>query len=407
VAIASDIDYSELRRVRRELRKRQVRRRRLTATALLVVLAAAALFGLTKLVSGSAGAAIVVLEPVRSAMPASPFRSTLPDEIRGVHVTGPLMSLPGKFQQYLALKKDGLNTLEVDVKDESGNVSFVKGAPAIAVKDGAARAYFNARATAAQAHNAGIYLIGRVVSFEDPITAVAHPQLAIHKSDGSLWHTNGGLAWLNPYSRAAWKYNVDVAVAAAKAGFDEIQFDYTRFPSDGDLSIIRYPGAHPQPMKATIAAYLKYAASRLHPLGVRVSADVFGLSATHDLGIGQYPAQVSRVVDAIYPMTYPSHYRSGEYNLPNPDAAPGVTVMDSLRDFRAQLDGSRALLVPWLQDFSLGRTYTSADVAAQIASARDMTTGGFMLWNANGLYTSQALHRGAAPPLPTVPAPQL
>jgi hypothetical protein len=407
VAIASDIDYSELRRVRRELRKRQVRRRRLTATALLVVLAAAALFGLTKLVSGSAGAAIIVLEPVRSAMPTNPFRSTLPDEIRGVHVTGPLMSLPGKFQQYLALKKDGLNTLEVDVKDESGNVSFIKGAPAIAVKDGAARAYFNAKAAAAQAHKAGIYLIGRVVSFEDPITAVAHPQLAIHKSDGSLWHTNGGLAWLNPYSRAAWKYNVDVAVAAAKAGFDEIQFDYTRFPSDGDLSIIRYPGAHPQPMKATIAAYLKYAASRLHPLGVRVSADVFGLSATHDLGIGQYPAQVSRVVDAIYPMTYPSHYRSGEYNLPNPDAAPGVTVMDSLRDFRAQLDGSRALLVPWLQDFSLGRTYTSADVAAQIASARAMTTGGFMLWNANGLYTSQALHRGAAPPLPTVPAPQL
>jgi hypothetical protein len=407
VAIASDIDYSELRRVRRELRKRQVRRRRLTAVALLVVLAAAALFGLTKLFSSSAGAATVVLEPVRSAMPTNPFRSTLPNEIRGVHVTGPLMSLPGKFQQYLALKKDGLNTLEVDLKDESGNVSFLKGAPAIAAKDGAARAYFNVKAAAAQAHKAGVYLIGRVVSFEDPITAVAHPQMAIHKSDGSLWHTNGGLAWLNPYSRAAWKYNVDVAVAAAKAGFDEIQFDYTRFPSDGDLSIIRYPGAHPQPMKATIAAYLKYAASRLHPLGVRVSADVFGLSATHDLGIGQYPAQVSRVVDTIYPMTYPSHYRSGEYNLPNPDAAPGATVIDSLRDFRAQLDGSKALLVPWLQDFSLGRTYTFADVAAQIASARTMATGGFMLWNANGLYTSHALHSGPPPPLPGVPAPQL
>jgi hypothetical protein len=407
VAIASDIDYGELRRVRRELRKRQVRRRRLTAVALLVVLAAAALFGLTKLFSGSAGTAAVVLEPVRSAMPTNPFRSTLPTEIRGVHVTGPLMSLPGKFQQYLALEKNGLNTLEVDLKDESGNVSFLKGAPAIASKDGAARAYFNVKAAAAQAHKAGVYLIGRVVSFEDPITAVARPQMAIHKSDGSLWHNNGGLAWLNPYSRAAWKYNVDVAVAAAKAGFDEIQFDYTRFPSDGDLSIIRYPGAHPQPMKETIAAYLKYAASRLHPLGVRVSADVFGLSATHDLGIGQYPAQVGRVVDAIYPMTYPSHYRSGEFNLANPDDAPGATVTDSLRDFRTQLDGSRALLVPWLQDFSLGRTYTFADVAAQIASARAMTTGGFMLWNANGLYTSRALRGGAPPPLPTVPAPQL
>jgi hypothetical protein len=379
----------------------------LTAAALLVVLGAIALLGLTQLLSGSAGAAAVVLEPVRSAMPVSPFRSTLPNEIRGVHVTGPLMSLPGKFQEYLALKKDGLNTVEVDLKDENGNVSFMKGAPTIALKDGAAQPYFNARAAAAQAHNAGIYLIGRVVSFEDPITAVAHPQLAIHKRDGSLWRTNGGLAWLNPYSRAAWKYNVDVAVAAAKAGFDEIQFDYTRFPSDGDLSIIRYPGAHPQPMQATIAAYLAYAGSRLHPLGVRVSADVFGLSATHDLGIGQYPARVGQVVDAIYPMTYPSHYRSGEYNLPNPDAAPGITVMDSLRDFRAQLDGGKALLVPWLQDFSLGRTYTFADVAAQIASARAMTTGGFMLWNADGLYTSRALRGGPPPPLPALPAPQL
>jgi hypothetical protein len=407
VAIASDISTAELRRHRRELRRRQVRRRRLTALALLAVLGGAALFGLTQLLAGSAGAASVVLEPVRSAMPVSPFRSTLPEEIRGVHVTAPLMSVPGRFAQYLALKKHGLNTIEVDVKDESGNVGFVKGAPAIAREDGAARPYYNAKQAARQAREAGVYLIGRVVSFEDPITAVARPELAIHRSDGSLWRNNGGLAWLNPYSRSAWKYDVDVAVAAAKAGFDEIQFDYVRFPSDGDLSIIRYPGAHTQPMKATIAAFLAYAASRLHPLGVRVSADVFGLSATHDLGIGQYPGKVGNVVDAIYPMTYPSHYRAGEYHLPDPNAAPGTTVLDSLRDFRTQLAGSKALLVPWLQDFSLGRTYTSADVAAQIASARAMDTGGFMLWNAGGLYTARALRSGPPPQLPQLPAPQL
>jgi hypothetical protein len=407
VAIASDIDYGERRRHERELRRRQIRRRRLAALTVLVVLGGAALFGLTRLLSGSAGAASVVLVPVRSALPASQFHSTLPEEIRGVHVTGPLMSLPGKFQQYLALERYGLNTVEVDVKDESGNVAFIKGAPTLAVKDGAARGYYNAKAAAAQAHKAGVYLIGRVVTFEDPITAVAHPELAIHRSDGSLWRTNGGLAWLNPYSRAAWKYDVDVAVSAAKAGFDEIQFDYVRFPSDGDLSIIRYPGVHPQPMKKTIAAFLAYAVGRLHPLGVRVSVDVFGLAASHDLGIGQYPAQVGKVVDAIYPMTYPSHYTSGEYNLPDPNAAPGATVRDSLRDFRTKLAGRKALLVPWLQDFSLGRTYTFTDVAAQIASARAMDTGGFMLWNATGLYTTRALHRGAPLPLPELPTPQL
>jgi hypothetical protein len=407
VAIASDIDYTELRRQRREQRRRQIRRRRLTALAILAALAAVSVFGLTKLFAGSAADAQIVLQPVRGALPADTFHTPLPEEIRGVHITGPLMSLQGKFAQYLDMKRDGLNTVEVDLKDESGNVSFLKGAPAIALHDGAARPYFDLRKAVAQAHKAGVYLIGRVVSFEDPITSVAHPELAIHRSDGSLWKTSGGLGWLNPYSREAWRYDVDVAVAAARAGFDEIQFDYTRFPSDGDMSLVRYPGAHPQPMRKTIAAYLAYAASRLHPLGVRVSADVFGLSATHDLGIGQFPSQIGKVVDAIYPMTYPSHYRSGEYNLPNPNDAPRTTVADSLADFHTKLVGENAVLVPWLQDFSLGRTYTPADVAAQVAAARDANTAGFMLWNAGGIYTPQGLRAGGNPPLPQLTAPGL
>jgi hypothetical protein len=146
---------------------------------------------------------------------------------------------------------------------------------------------------------------------------------------------------------------------------------------------------------------------RLHPLGVRVSADVFGLSATHDLGIGQYPSQIGQVVDAIYPMAYPSHYRPGEYNLTNPAAAPGTTVDRSLRDFRGKLAAGKATLVPWLQDFSLGRTYKLADVQAQIRAARFQNVGGFMLWNATGVYTSEALRAGPPPPLPALAAPQL
>ncbi len=407
MSIASDIPTTDVRRQRREARRRQVRRRRLTALGILVVLAAAAVFGLTRLFAGTSAGAAIVLTPVGSALPASAFHTPLPEEIRGVHVTGPLMTLPGKFKEYLALKKDGLNTIELDVKDESGNVAYFHRAPTIARTDGAAERYYDPRTVAAQAHKAGMYLIGRVVTFEDPITAVAHPELAIHTSDGSLWKTSGGLAWLNPYSRTAWKYDVDVAVSAAKAGFDEIQFDYVRFPSDGDLSLMRFPGPHPQPKNETIPAFFRYAVSRLHPYGVRVSADVFGLSATQELGIGQHPHQIGKLVDAIYPMTYPSHYTSGEYNLPDPNAVPGTTVADSLRDFRRELEGGRALLVPWLQDFSLYRTYTYADVAAQVASARAANAGGFMLWNAAGVYTPQALHGGAPPPLPDLERPQL
>jgi hypothetical protein len=156
VAIVSDLDYAELRRQRREQRRRQVRRRRITAVGILAALALVAAFGLTRLFTSSAGAS-VDLVPVSSAMPKTTFRTPLPEEIRGVHITGPLMSLPGKFAQYLALEKDGLNTVEIDLKDESGNVSFVNGAPAIARHDGAARAYFSPKQVVAQAHKSGIW----------------------------------------------------------------------------------------------------------------------------------------------------------------------------------------------------------------------------------------------------------
>src|SRR5437016_4672355 len=387
VTVASDLEYHDERRKRREARRRQIRRRRLVALAVLAGLAAAAVFGFVQLLSGSSAGAAIVLSPVRSAAPTSPFRSRLPEEIRGVHVTMSLLTLPGKLGEYIGLKSHGLNTLEIDVKDENGNVGFVEGAPAIATKDGAARPYYEPRRVARAVHRAGLYLIGRVVSFEDPITSVARPELAIHRSDGSLWRTNGGLGWLNPYSRAAWKYDVDVAAAAARAGFDEIQFDYVRFPSDGDLSLIRYPGTHPQPMRWTIPAFVQYAARRLHPLGARVSVDVFGLSATRDLGIGQLPRRVSTYADAVYPMVYPSHYNSGEYGIDKPDDRPGLVVSRSLADFRRALEGRKTRLTPWLQDFSLGRAYTLQDVQLQIAAAEAHQTNGFLLWNPEGIYT--------------------
>jgi hypothetical protein len=140
-----------------------------------------------------------------------------------------------------------------------------------------------------------------------------------------------------------------------------------------------------------IASFLEYAAERLRPLGVRVSADLFGLSATRNMGIGQRPVLLAREVDALYPMVYPSHFGPGEYNLPDPNGQPGRTVAIALRDFDVAMRGSGARLVPWLQDFSLGRTYTLDDVRDQIQAARDAGAEGFLLWNAGGVYTHRAL----------------
>ena len=165
-------------------------------------------------------------------------------------------------------------------------------------------------------------------------------------------------------------------------------FDYVRFPSDGDVAGAVYEGKRTEPKYQTIADFVAYATARLKPLGVRVSAAVFGLAATRDLGIGQRPRLLAKYLDTIYPMVYPSHYGSGEYDIPDPNADPARTVSFSLLDFRRRLEGRTTRVVPWLQDFSLGRTYTLTEVRAQVRAARRADTAGYMLWNAGGVYTA-------------------
>ena len=371
-----EIDRNSRLRERRRKRRRQIRIRRTVALAVLLALGAGIALGARAVGGGHKAAATSTTRARRSVAPKPPTR-VVPKEIRGVHVTMATASLPGRLQQYLAIP--GLNAIELDVKDENGHIG--------------PGTYYNAKRAVRDVHSHGDYLIGRVVTFEDPVLSERRPELAVHNSDGSVWHNNAGLGWTNPYDRRVWAYNVGIAAAAAKAGFDEIQFDYVRFPSDGDLSQIRYPGPHPQPMRWTIPAFVQYAGHRLHPLGAKISVDVFGLSATRDLGIGQLPRRVSNYVDAVYPMVYPSHFNSGEYGIDLPDDRPGLVVSRALADFRRALEGRDTRLVPWLQDFSLGRSYTLEDVQLQIAAAREHDANGFLLWNPEGVYTTAALRR--------------
>jgi hypothetical protein len=339
-------------------------------------------------VAGAGGQA-----PTTQAAPAQPKPQPrpYPAEIRGVHVTMALASVPGKIDEYLSLTKHGLNTVELDVKDENGEVGFRKPKVALAHEIDAAKDYYDPVEVAQKAHAAGVYLIGRIVCFEDPTLTESAPGYAIRTTSGGVWTTVAGLGWANPYDKRVWDYNVQLGIAAAKAGFDEIQFDYVRFPTDGDLSAAVFPRKTKESKTAVITNFAKYAGERLKPLGVRVSADVFGLSATRNMGIGQRPKQLGQYLDTIYPMVYPSHFGPGEYNLPDPNAQPGRTVGLALRDFDRQLTGLDTRVVPWLQDFSLGRTYTLADVQDQIEAARDAGAEGYLLWNATGLYTRGAL----------------
>ena len=396
--ILEPVDPNERFRERRRQARRRKRRRRFAALASLVLAAGAigvaGRFATTEDAGEAGDGTSQAAAPVQRAAAPKPRPLAFeprhpPPEVRGVHVTSPLASIPGKLEGYLELR--GLNTLQLDIKDENGEVGFVPSAVPLAKEIGAAKPYYRPRAVAKLARRRGVYLIGRIVCFEDPILSVARPELAIHRRDGSVWRNHAGLGWTNPYDRRVWDYLVDLGEAAARAGFDEIQFDYVRFPSDGDVEDMAFPVETDTPMGWVIPQFVQYASKRLKKLGARVSVDVFGLAATRDLGIGQRPRRIARYVDAVYPMVYPSHYGSGEYDLPDPNAAPRETVSASLRHFRRELEGTKADLIPWLQDFSYGRTYTLADVQAQIDAAAAADTRGFLLWNAGGVYTDGAL----------------
>jgi hypothetical protein len=381
-----NLDPNERFRERRRAARRRKRIRRATGGTALLLAAAAVAAGARELDSGDQSSATPAKKAAKKQQPA---RSQPPAEIRGVHVTMALASLPGKLEEYTSTL--GLNTIELDVKDENGEVAFHSLAPSLARQIGAAKRYYDPEKVATQLHKKGMYLIGRLVCFEDPILAEKRPDYAIRTTGGGVWVNHAGLGWTNPYDKRVWNYNLAVAKAAVRAGFDEIQFDYVRFPSDGDLESAVFPGKRAEPMATTIARFVHHATNRLRPMGARVSVDLFGLSATRNLGVGQSPRRLAKIVDAISPMVYPSHYGSGEYGLASPVSVPGKTVGRSLRDFRRQMRRGKAQLVPWLEDFSFSGTTSLAHVQDQIRAARRWKAGGFLLWNASGVYTTGAL----------------
>jgi hypothetical protein len=304
-----------------------------------------------------------------------------------------LASIPGKVEEFLDYDRYGATALQLDVKDENGEVAFSSPYAPAAKHVGAAMDYYRPARVARKAHARGLYLIARVVVFEDPFLSERRPRLAIQDANGGIWRNDAGLGWTNQYSKKVWDYNVDVAESAARAGFDEVMFDYVRFPSDGSVEAARFPGKRDEPKAHTIASFLEYARARLEPLGVRVGAAVFGLAATRNLGIGQRPHLLAEHLDAIYPMVYPSHYGSGEYGIDDPNGTPGKTVAMAVRTFRRALrDHPDVRLIPWLQDFTLGAPeYGLPEVELQVEATRIYRCAGFLLWNAASVYHPESL----------------
>lgn len=333
--------------------------------------------------------------------------------LRGVHFTGWAAGSTKARRRFIGeMKAAGFNAVVIALKDADGH-EFVPGVP-FAAKTGAyVKAIPDLPGAVRDFKDQGIYTIARIAAFKDDHLARARPDLAVHFPDGGVWTGDKGSAWADPYRTEVWDYVIDVASRAAGAGFDEIQFDYIRFPSDGKTRLCRYSKEHtPATAAAALRGFLELARARLKPLGVKLSIDTFGLTASVDngMGIGQELDQMADLVDYVSPMMYPSHYAKGEYGLKSPNRQPYLTVHHGVADALTRLGGDPARLRPFLQDFSLGVRYTPARVRAQIRAAEELGVRGWILWNASNHYTWSAVQAGpiekpaAKPePLPETP----
>ncbi len=268
-----------------------------------------------------------------------------------------------------------VNGLVFDTKDETGTVLYDT-AVGEAHRLGAVEVVYDPEQILEEAHRAGLYAITRIVTFEDPIRAGKVPEAKLAG------------AWVDPADPVNWSYPIDLAVEACELGFDEIQFDYVRFPAGRTAvaAAARRPIDQAGRVQA-IVAFLEEARRALHPLGCPVAADIFGiaLSSPTDEGIGQRPDELSGVVDVLSPMIYPSHYSPGWIGFADPNDHPGPVVADALEAGMPRLAGT-AILRPWLQAFY----YTSGQILEEIAEAESRGLG-WMLWNAGGNYRAESL----------------
>jgi hypothetical protein len=317
-----------------------------------------------------------------------------PSEVKGVYATG-WMAGSRKWLPKIVkfIDETEINSLVIDVKDDTGTLSYNSEVP-LTKEIGASQpkiANFAQVIKVLQEHQ--IYPIARIVVFKDPLLAQKKPEWAVKDINGGPWRDRKGLSWVDPHNKLVWDYVIDIAKEAIGKGFQEIQFDYVRFTSDGDLKRCVYPYKNGELRQDVIQAFLQYAKEQLKPYDVPISADIFGLttSAADDLGIGQQFEKIAQSVDIVCPMVYPSHYAPGSFGLRIPDLHPYDTVYRGISDARKRLikmSNSTTQLRPWLQDFSLGNPYGRSQVQAQIQAVHDAGIKEWIFWNPSCRYSS-------------------
>lgn len=239
----------------------------------------------------------------------------------------------------------------------------------------------------------GIYTIARMVIFQDPVLVHSNPSLAIRNSaTGGPWADYKGVIWADPTNKAVWDYNIGIAKRALDVGFNEINFDYIRFPTDGPLSLVQYSNLQEFGTREnTIVEFLKYAHEELGTNTV-LSIDVFGMTFINDqLVIGQSIAKMAPYVDVLMPMPYPSHYPDGFIGYANPADYPYEIISYTMEKGVKKLEGQDVIVRSWLQDFDLGAFYNDHEIKEQIRAVEELDMQSWALWNASNRYTWSAV----------------
>jgi len=326
----------------------------------------------------------------------APEHVPTPESVKAIYMTSWIAGSPNLRRDLVDfIDSSEANSIVIDIKDYSGKVAFVMDDSVVASFEPFDKRMPDIENFIKELHKKNIYVIGRISVFQDPHATRVRPDLAVTDKRGGVWKDRKKLSFIDPGAREYWNYIVHMAKGSYAIGFDEINFDYIRFPSDGVLANATYPHTGSRPKADVLEDFFTYLERELEGTGIITSADLFGLVtwAVDDLGIGQVLERAAPHFDYVAPMVYPSHYASGFQNFSNPAEHPYEIILTSmeLAAFRLkQIGEPKEKLRPWIQDFDLGAEYGAREIHLQKKGVYDAGLTSWMSWDPSNRYTKEA-----------------
>lgn len=325
--------------------------------------------------------------------PILEIRQKPPQQIvKGLYLTASSANNSQKIDEIIDLiDKTELNAVVIDVKDYTGYILYDSQLPLVQQFKTQRPILKNIPQLIDRLHQHKIYAIARQTVFQDPVLAQKKIDWAIKNKQGGVWRDHKGLSWVDSTNKAVWNYNVAIAKEVIGLGFDEINFDYVRFPTDGNMSTAVMPKVTER--NAAMAKFFSFLSDQLKDEPAYISLDFFGLVMENHTGmsIGQKLDGAVANVDFISPMMYPSHYAKGHLGLVNPAANPGKVIDNGMKQGMPFFKDQRAQVRPWLQAFNIGAVYGAKNIRAQIDMVEKYPNAGWLLWNAANRYTTAGL----------------